>query len=203
MRLAVLLVGVALGASAGATPRAGKVVRVERRAHGLGGIPRYCDVRDDGAGPVGTCLGSQPEIGAVIEVIDDTRVFAEVKITDSMMFQNCKGIWTIKGTLQRGDLASAQTGRAIGLVDAGLDPSTAHRIPDDLARPAPTGRSEERVFAAIDREGKGNEDIVITQYVCDPQGQSNANGIAQCMDVYNRIGGRLTRAQQTVIAGCY
>jgi hypothetical protein len=202
MRL-VLLVGIAFATSAGATPRAGKVVRVERRAHGASGIPRYCEVRDDGQGPVGVCYGNPPPVGALIELVDDTHVFAQVKISETTIYQSCKWIWTIKGALLRGDLAAAQSGRSIGLVDAGLDPRTAHRISDDLTRPSPTGRAEEHVFAAIDRDGRGNDDIVITQYVCDPQGQPNAMGIAQCMDVYNRIGGRLVRAQQTIIAGCF
>lgn len=203
MRLAVLVASIALGTSAGATPRAGKVVRIERRSRGPDGIPRYCDVRDDGQGPVGTCLGTQPTLGAVVDMVDDVRVFAQVRITEATLFQNCKGIWTIKGSLQHGDLNAVGTGRALGLIDGGLDVRTAHRIPNDLGRTAPSGRTDERVFAAVDRDGKGNEDVVITQYVCDPQGQPNATGMAQCMDVYSRTGGRLSRAQQTIIAGCF
>ncbi|MDB4957036.1 MAG: hypothetical protein JWO36_4605 [Myxococcales bacterium] len=202
MRLAVLLVGVALGASAGATPRAGKVVKVERRSRGPNGVPRYCEVKDEGIGPVGTCLGPQPAIGSVIELLDDSRVFAQVKITDASAYQNCKGIWNIKGTVQHGDLAPIATGRAIGLIDAGLDRRIAHRISDDVARATPMGHADERILMAVDAEGKGNEDLVLTQYVCDAQGQPSAIGGASCFDMYHRVGERLTRGQQTIISGC-
>ena len=69
-----------------------------------------------------------------------------------------------------------------------------------------TGYSPERYTLELSvlwrSEGKGDEDIVITQYPCDVQGQPNAMGTGQCFDTYSRSGQRLVREQQTIIAGC-
>jgi len=76
MRLAVVLVGIALGASAGATPRAGKVVRVERGSRRPPGTPRLCQFSASEL----VCLGKRPEPGDKITVFDTKHVIATLHV---------------------------------------------------------------------------------------------------------------------------
>src|SRR5262245_28435852 len=125
---------------ASAAPRTrGKVVRVER-ARGTKAAPRVCDIRSDRGG---TCLGSQPEVGDVVTVLDESGIIAETRIIEVLPFNaggnavNCQTVWSVRTEVVRGDLSS-MTMRTIGLVDRELHPSRAHMLPRDRFPPPPS-----------------------------------------------------------------
>ena len=198
-RLALALIVAALALPAAAAPRPrGKVVRVER-TRGMRAIPRVCDVRSDRGG---TCLGSQPQIGDVISVLDENGVIADVRITEVTPFSaggqtlSCQTVWNIQTEVERGDLAAVSM-RTIGLVDPDLHPRRAHVMPRERLPPPPSGREDDTVMVAVDRDGDQKPDLVISQGRCDGQSSSSP-----CLDQWARVGGRMTRVQQTNFTTC-
>lgn len=199
--LVVGLIGAfALIGAARAAPRAkGKVIRIER-ARGSAAIPRVCDVRGDTGG---TCLGTQPVVGEIVTVLDENGVIAEVRIIEATAFStgstnNCQSLWSIKTESVKGDLASIPL-RTIGVVDPEVDPRKGRMLPRDQFPPPPSGRSDEQVVVAIDRDGDRSSDIVLTQSQCD--GASPVPG-GSCIDEWARVNGRMVRVQQTNFATC-
>jgi hypothetical protein len=199
VRLALVLVAAVYVAPATAAPRVrGKVVRVERERRNKA-APRICDVRGDRSG---TCLGSQPQVGDVVSVLDENGVIADALIIEITPFSaggqssNCDSMWNIRTEVVRGDLAG-MTSRTIGLVDADLHPQHAHLLPRDQFPPAPTGRDDETVMVAVDRDGDRTPDLMLTQSTCDA-----SLGGGMCIDQWARIDGRFKRVQQTNFASC-
>lgn len=198
-RLALVLVAAAYGAPATAAPRArGKVVRVERTRSSKA-VPRICDVRGDRSG---TCLGSQPQIGDLVNVLDESGVIAQARILEITPFtaggqaSTCDSMWNIRTDVVRGDLAGL-TSRTVGLVDADLHPQRAHLLPRDQLPPPPTGRDDETVMVAVDRDDDGAPDLVLTQTTCEA-----SLGGGMCIDQWTRSDGRFKRVQQTDFASC-
>ncbi|MBA3455264.1 MAG: hypothetical protein H0T42_19390 [Deltaproteobacteria bacterium] len=195
--LSGLLVG-ALALPAGGNPRArGKVIRVERQ-RGTAVTPRVCDVRADKAG---TCLGPQPTIGEVITVLDETGVIAEVRISEATAFSTggstaCQSLWNIKTEVIRGDLASIPL-RTIGVVDPEVHPRKGRMMSKEQFPAPPSGRTDEQVVVAVDRDGDRTPDIVLTQAPCD---QASPGG--SCIDEWARVNGRLVKVQQTNFSSC-
>ena len=200
LRLATAFVAVAIGtfalAPARAAPRTrGKVVRVER-ARGSKEPPKICDLRSDKGG---TCLGSEPNIGDIVTVLDENGVIADARIIEIVPYAtgtsaSACNAWNIRTDVVRGDL-SAMTGRSIGLVDRDIHPQRAHVLKAELFPPPPSGRSEDTVVMAIDRDGDRIADLVLSQSQCDGTGGA-------CIDHWGRVGNRLTRIQQTNFASC-
>jgi len=190
----------AFALSAAAAPRAkGKVVRVERQ-RGTAVTPRVCDVRADKAG---TCLGPEPQIGEVIIVLDENGVIAEARITEAVAFSTggsnaCQSLWNIKTEVVRGDLTTIPL-RTIGVVDPEVHPRKGRMLPKEQFPPPPSGRSDEQVVVAVDRDGDRTADIVLTQNSCD--GSSAVQG-GSCIDEWARVNGRLIKVQQTNFATC-
>jgi hypothetical protein len=197
----VLLVGALCLPAAGA-PRsrpAGKVVRVERN-RGTTAIPRVCDVRPSGAG---TCIGTEPVPGELIVVLDETGMIAQVRILQATGYSTggpiaCDSLWAIKTELVRGDLSNVAL-RAVGVVDPELQPRKARVLAKERYPAAPSGRPDEHVVVAVDRDGDREPDIVLTQSSCDGSG-SFVGGA--CVDQYSRIAGRLVRIQHSSFANC-
>lgn len=195
-RLALLLVLVPIAATAAPRTR-GKVVRVER-ARGGKVPPKVCDIRSD---RWGTCLGSQPEVGDVVTILDEGGIIASARIievapyTSNSNTQPCETVWNVRTEVVRGDLAS-MTMRTIGLVDRELHPDRAHMITRDRFPPPPSGRDEDAVVVAVDRDGDRTADLVITQSQCEgsPGGP--------CIDQWSRVGGKMIRVAQTNFASC-
>ena len=194
-----LVVG-ALAVPAIGAPRArGKVVRVERQ-RGTAMTPRVCDVRADRAG---TCLGPEPAIGELITVLDETGVIAEVRITEATAFSTggasaCQSLWNIKTEVVRGDLTSIPL-RTIGVVDSDVHPRKGRMLPKEQFPQPPSGRSDEQVVVAVDRDGDREADIVLTQNTCDGSGPVPGGS---CIDEWARVNGRLVKVQQTNFASC-
>ena len=194
-----LIVG-ALALPAKGAPRArGKVVRVERQ-RGTAVTPRVCDVRADRAG---TCLGPEPTIGELITVLDENGVIAEVRISEATAFSTggssaCQSLWNIKTELVRGDLASIPL-RTIGIVDSDVHPRKGRMLSKEQFPQPPSGRSDEQVVVAVDRDGDREADIVLTQNTCDGSGPVPGGS---CIDEWARVNGRLVKVQQTNFAAC-
>jgi hypothetical protein len=199
VRLALVLVAAVYVVPAMAAPRArGKVVRVERTRSATI-APRICDVRGDRGG---TCLGTQPQLGDVVNLLDETGVVAQARIADvtpvsaSSRTTTCESMWTIRTDVVRGDL-SGLTPRTLGVVDPDLHLQRAHLVPRDQLPPSPTGRDDDTVLAAIDRDGDRTADLVLTQTTCEA---SLGGGL--CLEQWARIDGRFKRVQQTNFASC-
>ncbi len=186
---------VAAGLDANAGPRKGKVVRVER-SRGRTSIPRVCDVRGD---LTGTCLGPEPVTGETIAVLDETGVVAEVRIKAATPFSagstSCTSLWNVTTDVIRGDVAAVAM-RTIGVSDPELNLRRARNLPREQFPQSPSGRSNEVVVMAVDRDGDATADLVLTQGPCDTSASSS------CIDEYVKAGGRLTRVHQTDFASC-
>jgi hypothetical protein len=195
----VVVVGAFAPPATGAPRAKGKVVRVERQ-RGTAVTPRVCDVRADKAG---TCLGPEPALGELITVLDENGVIAEVRITEAVAFSTggtnaCQSLWNIKTEIVRGDLASIPL-RTIGVVDPEVHPRKGRMMPKEQFPAPPSGRNDEQVVVAVDRDGDRTADIVLTQNTCD--GVSPVPG-GSCIDEWARINGRLVKVQQTNFATC-
>lgn len=196
--MGVVLVG-AVALPAQAAP-SGKVVRVER-ARGAMVIPRVCDMQAD---KTGLCLGTQPLPGEVVMVLDETGVIAQARIIEVTAFATgtaagCNALWRIKTDVVVGDL-SAIPMRTIGVVDPEVHPHKARMYAQASLPPHPNGSSSEKVLAAIDRNGDGSPDIVLTQTTCDDGAGQSGSGM--CVDEWARVAGKMTKVQQTNFSAC-
>jgi hypothetical protein len=201
--MCILLVG-AMVLPAVAAPRAkgkgkGRVVRVER-ARGSAVTPRVCDVRADKAG---TCIGTEPSIGELVTVLDENGVIAEVRITEATPFStggtaSCTSLWNIKSEVVRGDMSAIPL-RTIGVVDPEIHPRKGRMLGRDQFPASPSGRNDEQVVVAVDRDGDREADIVLTQTACD-----SSSGLpgGSCLDEWARVNGHMVRVQQTNFAVC-
>ena len=178
-------------------PRApsGRVVRVERT--GISRIaPRLCDIHGD----TGNCVGDEPRPGQVVVVLDEHHVVAEVQILEAVSFSaSCAMLWTVKTRILRG---STLEGDGIGVIDPGLDPGRAHLIDRAHLPGSPSGSPDDEVWRAIDRDGDGAADILITRYNCDASGRSTSTSVTSCLDLWARTGARMTRTTQLNFALC-
>jgi hypothetical protein len=190
-------IGIALmlwSAAAAAGPH-GRVVRVER-AGAFHVAPRLCDIRGDS----GNCVGEQPRSGQTVVVLDDHHVVAEVQIIEATSYSaSCPALWSVKTRLVRG--ASGESD-GIGVIDPSLDPSRAHVLDRGHMPSSPSGAPDEEVWRAIDRDGDGVADILLTRFGCDSSGRPVSGGSGQCLDVWARTGARMTRTAQINFALC-
>jgi len=196
------LIGVALvlwSAAADARP-SGRVVRVERA--GTSRIaPRLCEIRGD----TGNCLGEQPRSGQSIAVLDEHRVIAEVQIVEITSFSpGCPTLWSVKTRLLRGPPGESD---GVGVIDPSLDPSRARVLDRSHMPSSPSGFADDEVWRAIDRDGDGAADILMTRYGCDSLGRPVSGGFARvgttyCIDVWARTGTRMTRTSQLNFGHC-
>ncbi|HMG52855.1 MAG TPA: hypothetical protein VK601_05230, partial [Kofleriaceae bacterium] len=67
---------------------------------------------------------------------------------------------------------------------------------------SPSGMPGEEVWRAIDRDGDGSADILITRYNCDTSGRVATGGSTYCIDVWSRVGARMVRTTQLNFAQC-
>jgi len=196
------LVGASLGASAGAAPRPGKVVRVERKPRGISGMPRYCSISSDMSG---YCLGGkQPEIGEHVVVIDSQRTLGVVRITTVTPLPdqcNQNAVWMIQGMLETGDLASPQ-GQTLGVIDVPIDPRGGRLVTVDRS-PAghPWGTDQ---IQGVDSNGDGNVDLEFIQFPCDDAGTQASAATGTCLEVWAATTGHgLARIRQDRVRNCF
>ncbi len=163
-----LLVACALVAPADARP--GKVMRVERHAHRLRGEPRLCSVVPESMQAY--CYGKQPEIGAKLTVVDQTRVLGVLVVDKAEPLGACRGLagslWTAHLHNDSGvALASSETGTS-GLLDVDVDPRAGKLVKVDEV---PGGRpvTPEQI-SAYDLDGDGRADLEFLAFTCDETG---------------------------------
>jgi hypothetical protein len=173
----------------------GRVVRVERADVGPRVPPRLCEVRGDN----GTCVGEEPKAGQRVVVLDEHHAVAEVEIVEAAsLVSSCANLWTVKTRAIRGVAADND---GIGVIDPGLDPNRARVLDKNHMPASPSGIAGDEVWRAIDRDGNGTADILITRYSCDTSGTPSTSG-AYCIDVWARLGARMTRTTQLNLARC-
>jgi len=191
------LIGVALvlGAAVAAAGPTGRVVRVERSG-GTRATPRLCEIH----GETGNCVGEEPRAGQTVTVLDERRVIAEVKIVEVASFSpSCPMLWTVKTRVIHGGPADSD---GVGMIDPNLDPSRAHMIDRGHLPPSPSGSTDEEVWRAVDRDGDGAADVLITRFGCDSSSRPVPGGPAYCMDVWARSGPRMVRTTQLNFSHC-
>ena len=189
MRLGLCLVGIALYAHADAAPRAGKVVRVERRPSGLVGTPRYCTVST--VDLVSYCISDKaPDVGDRITVMDNQRVLGVIRVTHVQPLPDgCQQnmMWMTQGALDSGDISNPQ-GQMIATLDVPLDPRSARLLNVDKS---PGGRpwGTDTIYA-VDRNGDGSPDVEFVQFQCDDTGNQSINATSTCFEVWALAAGR-------------
>jgi hypothetical protein len=192
-RIGVLFVIWSATAMAGPS---GRVIRVERVGGGSTLAPRLCEVRGD----TGTCVGEQPKAGQTVVVLDEQHVVAEVQIVEAAGFTaSCADVWRVKTRPVRG---VASDGEGIGVIDPGINPSRARVFDKNHLPPSPSGLAGDEVWRAIDRDGDGTADILITRYSCDSTGKPVTGGGTSCIDVWSRVGAKMIRTTQLNFAQC-
>lgn len=191
----LIALAVVLGSAAALAAPRGRVIRVER-AGGSRVPPRLCEVHGD----TGNCVGEEPRVGQSVILLDERRVIAEVQIVEATSFSpSCPTLWSVKTRVVRG---SAGDSDGIGVIDTGIDPNRAHLIDRARLPPSPSGLPDDEVWRAIDRDGDGAADILITRYSCDTSGRPTSGGVTYCIDLWSRTGARMTRTTQLNFALC-
>jgi hypothetical protein len=192
-----------ISASAFAGPRAGKVVRIERKAQAVIGLPRYCTVSP--MDNIGYCITAKPpEVGDRLTVIDSQRVLGTIRITQvTALADGCtqNTSWMTQGTLDSGDLSNPN-GAVIGLVDVPLDLRSAKLINVDKS---PSGHAwgTDTIYA-IDNNNDGSADLEFVQFGCDDAGNVSSNPTGMCGEVWASRGNRgLERIRTERVHTCY
>jgi hypothetical protein len=189
VRLGVVLVGIVLCMRAEATPRAGKVVRVERRPSGLTGTPRYCTV--SAVDLISYCISEKaPEIGDHLTVIDSQRVLGIIKVTQVQPLPDgCQQnmMWMTQGSLESGDHDRPQ-GQMNATLDVPVDVRSSKLMNVDKS-PGGHPWGTDTIYA-VDRNGDGNVDVEFVQYQCDDTGNQSSNPTATCFEVWAAVSGR-------------
>jgi hypothetical protein len=196
-RIAVVFVVVVVlrSATAVAGP-SGRVLRVERTGGNSDVAPRLCEVR----GNAGMCVGEEPKPGQPVIVLDERHVVAELQIVDATsVAASCANLWAVKTRAIRG---VAGDGDETAVIDPAINPNRARVLDKNHLPASPSRLSDEEVWRAIDRDGDGTADIVITRYSCDTAGKPVAGGLTSCVDIWARIGARMTRTTQLNFARC-
>ena len=177
----------------------GQVIRIERSGSAAHAAPRLCEIRGDS----GTCVGEEPRVGQTVVVLDERRVIAELQILEAAsVVAACPSLWTVKTRALRGALTDSNGNNGIGVIDAALHPTRARVLDKDHSPAAPDGIPGVEVWRAIDRDGDGTADILITRYTCDASGRPVAGGSTPCIDVWAKLGPRMTRTTQLNFAQC-
>jgi hypothetical protein len=184
MRSVGISVAIALVSSAEAAPRAGKVVRVERKAAGYTGHPRFCSIQPSDF--YGSCTGTHaPEVGDRMVAIDRSHVVGTLRVTSVQpQSDGCSHTynWMIQTVAESGDFATAR-GLVLGLSDVNIDLRGGRLVDVDKT---PTGHpwGTDQIFA-VDNNGDGNADLEFVQFACDDFGNaSTASATSYCQDVW-------------------
>jgi hypothetical protein len=177
----------------------GRVVRVERVGAGSAVAPRLCEIRGDN----GTCVGDEPRVGQTVFVLDEHRVVAEAQVVEAAnVVATCPNLWTIKTRALRGAAIGTGGSDGIGVIDPAIHSNRARVVDKNHLPISPSGVPAEEVWRAIDRDGDGTADVLITRYSCDGTGRPVTGGSTYCIDVWARIGPRMIRATQLNFAQC-
>ncbi len=179
-----LVVGI-LAATAAAGPRGGKVVRVERAQGRPLGTPRLCTVTGNDSSAY--CFGKKPEVGDVMPVVDMHHVLATLRVSAvesaGLCGQQQGPFWTVKTTLERGDLSSGTNDSMMfGLLDIPVDPHNAKLLKDDRVPPQRQGQVE--TVISVDSNGDNDPEFEFLQMKCDDSGNPTSGGASFCIEVW-------------------
>jgi hypothetical protein len=185
----MVVLGLALCASAAAAPRPGKVVRVEHE-HALLGSPRLCEITPETNQAL--CYGEKPIRGDKIAVVGETGVLGKLRIDEVDAIGLCGvGRWTVKVQVESGvaALGTVRVAYVIGLPDdaSGARLVYVDRIPGDR----PVGRD---TVTAIDMNRDRRADFAFVSYMCDERGrptqgtQSLSAASTECQELWRRTG---------------
>jgi hypothetical protein len=191
MRMAALLVVVIAGAAAAAAAspeHGGRVVRVERGHGGLHRTPRICQIQ--AAEGRGTCWGKPPVIGEIASVVDQTGgVLGELRVTAvNAGLDRCgkQQNWDYAFVRESGQLEKAQLGYSFSVFDVEVAPGRTRALTDPSRVASPSGKTGEQVWSALDRDGDGSVDFLVTAYPCDKMGDLATGAAAGlCLDYWN------------------
>ena len=193
MRLGLVVVGLALCASADADPRAGKVVRIERGSKRPFGTPRQCTVTTNDL--TAYCYGKRPEPGEHIAVVDYRHALGVLRVDGADPLGNtCPQtqplMWIVHVTLESGDLQSNDT-QVAGFLDVTVDPRLGHLMKVDRV-PGERPINPEQVLA-VDTDGDSIPDLQFQLFACDDQNNPSPASAAQCSEVWYGHGHALER----------
>lgn len=186
-----------------AAPRAGKVVRVERKQAAIIGAPRYCTISP--MDNIGYCITTKaPEVGERLTVLDSQRVLGTIRITQvTALADGCSqsSAWMTQGTLDSGDLSNPN-GVVVGVLDVPVDLRSAKLISVDKS---PSGHpwGTDTIYA-IDNNNDGGPDLEFVQYGCDDSGNTSSNPTGTCSEVWTSRPNRgLVKIRQERVVTCY
>ncbi len=192
-------------ASASPADRHGKVVRVERSHGGVHRTPRVCQVQA-GEGK-GTCWGKAPAVGEVASVVDQQGgVLGELRVTAvNPVMDRCgkPSNWDYTFVRESGHIDKAQFGSSFGVFDVEVAPGRT-RIADTGKLSPPDGKAGEQVWSALDRDGDGAGDFLVTAYTCDKSGELYTGGTAAgyCIDYWNLDHGDWRKLRHDFVETC-
>jgi hypothetical protein len=187
----LVIAGLAAGAaaSAHAGPRAGRVVRVERRVRVTPSPPQFFSLT--GESSMGT-YGRSPAVGSEVVIVNadgvqGTAVVTGVEPRDG----GCRAdLWEV-GFRARWELEPPPVlYTAVGVQGLALGPRA--RLVDARGVRAPGGEPTHAVWVALDRDGDQLADALVTAYACDDAaetapGDADASGGGRtCVDVHLR-----------------
>lgn len=197
-----MLVAAAAVAAAAPRPRKrpGKTVRVERKQPQIASKSRLCPLYDR---DVGSCP-REVMVGDVGLVVDAEGTYGEATITEVTRISDTCGnpvTWNIVIDLSR--LTSSDFSYNAMLV---MD----HRVADNgrtvaAAMEAPSGRPDENVQHALDDDGDGQPDLLVTIYACDERMRpSRASRVSHtCYDTLIEVRDEWRRARTDQVPMCY
>ena len=183
-------------------------MRVERPRHGGGGERiRFCTVMGDEAKMV--CIGNPPpRPGGLIELVEymgsyrgQARVVA-VEAYDESFAQCTDNTYSV--TIEMVDGAQAPSSILFGLMGFPVDPQRGRMITDLGTLKPPGGRSGESPVFAVDREGDGTADLMVTYYDCTNEVRVKPMApTANCLEYWRNDGGDSWRlVQRDVLYNC-
>lgn len=208
MQRLVLLGCTLIATVASAEAPHGRVLKIERPRSSPVSAPLLCEIKSDLRG---TCIGRTPRIGEVVMVVDESTVVAEVEIRKFDPYStSCDVLWNITTEIRRGNIGPGRSSRAIGVADPAIQSERVHKLADsDVQSSAPSGNTEEKVMAAIDRDGDRQADIMLTTYKCDSNGTASLSGGDDCIDIWGRdvprdgsSTGKMRRTSQSRLGVC-
>jgi len=192
------LAGAAAPVAEGAPP--GRVIRVERARAVV--APRFCV---QPAGGQRVCFG-RPREGEHIALIDaENKMIRGDFVIDTIADATemgarglCvdSGAFAVRGHLLRGDADPDVD--LIGL--RGLVLGARAQVLDGVD--APSGRPEETVDLALDTDGDGRADVVVTRFPCDAAGAMDLAADGRCFDIHVEERGRLRRTSRDILKVC-
>jgi hypothetical protein len=164
--IAAGLAGAVVGVAAAAGPN-GRVVRVERSRGGAHRTPRVCQV---GTAGTGECWGVAPEVGETATLIDQNGTLGTIRVTtvEEKRSPHCQETRDWRFTFVHASRAPDRSDSSpIALFDVDLYPGRSKLI---RSGQPPDTRPGVSVWNAVDGDGDGIADFVVTAYPCDDQG---------------------------------